>query len=188
MRAFLAVPCGQHLTEALSTVLDDWRGGPGGRLPLRWTRPVTWHLTLQFLGEWPDDRLATLQSALAAGEYGAPFTLLPGELGGFPHLGSPRVLFLHLEGEGRAARLASRVRATVSETWPTGPQDNRGFRSHLTLARTRSRLSRPELNLLQDLKLNDLPPIPVEGFSLISSELRPTGPRYTELAAFALRK
>ncbi len=188
MRVFLAVPCGEQLTAAVTTAMDDWRAGPAGRLPLRWTRPETWHLTLQFLGDWPADRLAKLKTALEATRGQPAFSLTPGRIGGFPDLKSPRVLFLHMDDDGEAVRLAGRVRAIVNETWREGPQDNRAFRGHLTLARARVRLSRSDVNLLQKLKLNDLPPVFVDGFNLVASELRREGPRYTTLAFFALRK
>jgi 2'-5' RNA ligase len=188
MRVFLAVPCGEQLTAAVTTALDGWRAGPGADLPVRWTRAQTWHLTLQFLGDWPADRLAVLKTALAQVSGQAPFTLTTAGLGGYPNLKSPRVLFLHMAAEGQAARLAGQVRAVVNETWSDGPQDNRPFRGHLTLARIKAELSRPDVNLLQDLKLGELPGVPVDGFSLMASELEPTGPRYTELAFYALRK
>ena len=188
MRLFVAVPCGEQLTAAVTTTLDGWRDGPVGDLPVRWTRPQTWHLTLQFLGEWPADRLAMLKTALAQAAGQAPFSLSAAGLGAFPHLNSPRVLILHMAAEGQATRLAGRVRAVVNETWPDGPQDNRPFRGHLTLARIKAKLSRSDINLLQDLKLGKLPAVPVSGFSLMVSDLEPTGPRYTELAFYALRK
>ena len=109
-------------------------------------------------------------------------------VGGFPHLKSPRVLFLHMEDDGQTAVLAAQVRAIVNESWPDGPQDNREFRSHLTLARIKTGLSDADVNLLQNMELKDLPPIRVEGFSLMCSELQPQGPRYTELAFYPLRK
>ncbi len=188
MRVFLAVPCGEQLTTALTTALDGWRAGPASRLAVRWTRPETWHLTLQFLGVWPADRLEVLKTALETVCGQPAFTLTPGGIGGFPDLKSPRVLFLHMDDDGQAARLAGRVRAIVNDTWREGPQDNRAFRGHLTLARIRGRLPRSDVNLLQELKLDSLPPVFVEGFSLVASELRREGPRYTTLAYFALRK
>ncbi len=188
MRVFLAVSCGEQLTAAVTTALDEWRTGPMGSLPVRWTRPETWHLTLQFLGDWPADRLEGLQTALEAARGQSVFSLTPGRVGGFPDLKSPRVLFLHMEDDGPAARLAGSVRTIVNNTWGQGPQDNRAFRAHLTLARIRMKLSRSDLNLLQELKLDGLPDVAVEGFSLVASELRREGPRYTTLAFYALRK
>jgi 2'-5' RNA ligase len=188
MRVFLAVSCGQRFAAEVTTALDDWRAGPAGRIPVRWTLPETWHLTLQFLGEWPEDRLAGLKTALEAVRGQSAFSLIPGRIGGFPDLKSPRVLFLHMADDGQVARLAGCVRAIVDKTWRQGPQDNRAFRAHLTLARVRSRLSRSDINLLQELKLDNLPDVAVDGFSLVASELLPEGSRYTELAFYRLRK
>lgn len=188
MRGFLAVPCGEQLTAALTTTLDEWRAGPGGGVAVRWTRPETWHLTLQFLGDWPADRIAALKTTLEAVSDQPGFPLKPGGLGGFPNLKSPRVLFLHMASGGQAALLAERVRAIVNSTWPRGPQDNKAFRSHLTLGRIRERLPLDDLKLLQDIKLGNLPAVDVKGFRLVASELRRAGPRYTTLASFALRK
>lgn len=188
MRVFLAVPCGERLTVALTTALDTWRTGPGGRVPLRWARPDSWHLTLQFLGDWPVDRLEKLKTGLESLGGQRSFSLTPGPVGGFPNLKSPRVLFLHMADDGQAARLAGAVRAVVGATWAQGPQDNRQFRGHLTLARVREQLRRDDVKLLQEMKLDSLPPVLVEGFRLVASDLRPQGPRYTILAEFALRK
>ncbi len=188
MRVFLAVHCGEQFTAALTTALDDWRTGPGGLVAVRWTRPETWHLTLQFLGDWPADRLGELKTTLEVVGSQPVFTLTPGPVGGFPNLKSPRVLFLHMADDGQAARLAGGARAVVNATWDQGPQDNRPFRCHLTLARIRERLGRFDINLLKELTLDGLPPVLVEGFSLVASELRKQGPRYTTLANFALRK
>ncbi len=188
MRVFLAVSCGERLNSEVTTALDAFRAGPAGGLAVRWTRPETWHLTLQFLGDWPADRLGELQTALEAVRIHPAFSLTPGRIGGFPDLKRPRVLFLHMDDGGQAARLAGSVRAIVNEMWREGPQDNRAFRAHLTLARIRARLSQSDINLLQELKLDDLSDVAVQGFSLVASELLPEGPRYTELAFYGLRK
>ena len=188
MRVFLAVSGGEPFHRALTTALDGWRAGGAGRLKVRWTRPETWHLTLQFLGDWPEDRLEGLKSALEEARDQAPFVLTPGRVGGFPDLKRPRVLFLHMDDDGQAAALAGRIRKSVGEFWPDGPQDTRPFQSHLTLARIRESLSRADVKLFQEMELGDLSPIMVEGFHLLASERRPAGPRYETLAFFPLRK
>lgn len=180
----MAVPAPEQLAAALTTALD----GPRHRLPVRWTRPETWHLTLQFLGEWPAERLQALAAALAAAPAAEAFALSCGGLGAFPHPRAPRVLFLHLEDDGRLARLAGDVRRIVAGIWPQGPQDVQPFRGHLTLARVSRKLDLEELNLLQEFELNGLPDFPVHRFALVRSDLTPQGPRYTDLAGFALRK
>jgi 2'-5' RNA ligase len=188
MRVFLAVSCGEQLKAALTPQLDAWRDGPLGRLDMRWVRPEAWHLTLQFLGDWPENRLKLLKTALEAAQDQPAFPLPVGMVGGFPNLKSPRVLFLHMEDDGQTGELTARVRGIVNESWRSGPQDNREFRCHLTLARIKTRLPGADVKMLQNLALKGLPPVLVEGFRLMRSELQPQGPRYTELAFYPLRK
>jgi len=188
MRLFLAVPCGEQLALALTTALDAWRHGPPGRLPVRWTHPDTWHLTLQFLGEWPPERLPGLIEALSAAQELPCFAVPCGRIGCFEDRADPRVLFLHMEDDGQAAQLAGRVREIVNAAWPEGPQDNRPFHGHLTVARARTRLSLSHLKAIRENDLGALPPLPVPGFSLLASIRGPRGSRYVEQAFFALRK
>jgi len=188
MRLFLAVACQEQWTRSVATALDALRSGPIGELPIRWTNPEVWHVTLQFLGNWPTDRLEGLQTALDAAREREPFGLIPAGLGGFPKLNRPRVLFLQLNDDGQAADLAGRVREIVRDCWSGGPQDTRPFRCHLTLGRIRERTPVEKFKLLQDMELRDLPPLAVEGFSLVASELRAEGPRHETLAYFPLRK
>jgi 2'-5' RNA ligase len=184
VRAFLAVHPGEGFRAALSRRVDPWRE----RVPVKWTRPETWHLTLQFLGEWPPDRLEALQDRLDALPRPAPWTLRPAGLGAFPDLRRPRVLFLQLVDDGRIADLAAAVREAVHGTWPDGPQDTKPMKPHLTLARVKAPLERSVVNSLGDMDLDGLPELPVAGFALVASELRPDGPRYRDLGFWGLRK
>ncbi|MCP4572369.1 MAG: RNA 2',3'-cyclic phosphodiesterase [bacterium] len=184
MRAFLAVHPGEEFRSALSTCLDPWRR----RIPIRWTRPDAWHLTLQFLGEWPDERLQALQERLDGVAGPAPWSLRPAGLDAFPNLRQPRVLFLQLEDDGRIARLASLVRGAVADAWPDGPQDTKPLRPHLTVARVKDPLEQSQVNGLKDIDLDGLPPLAVTGFALVGSRLQPDGPRYRDVAFWRLRK
>lgn len=184
MRLFLAVSAGERFVAELTPRLAAWRP----RLDVRWSRPETWHLTLQFLGEWPPERAERLIDALQQADFPPRFDLEPGRLDGFPDLRAPRVLFLQMDDDGSCARLAAAVRETVERIWPDGPQDRRSFRSHLTLARVRGRLASEQRNRLEKMDLGRFEAIPVEAFRLVRSDLRPEGPHYTELAVFPLRK
>jgi len=184
VRLFVAVNPGERFIAALTTALDDWRP----RLPLSWTAPDAWHLTLQFLAEWPENRLPGLVTALTPAADVERFLIEPGATATFGRRGDPRVLFLQMEGAGQAAQLAAGIRAAVAGCWPDGPQDNRPFRSHLTLARIRRPLGPDELKVLSAVTLETLPAMAVDGFSLMASTLGPKGASHAELAFFPLRK
>ena len=120
-------------------------------LPLRTTRPAGLHLTLVFLGETREERVPEIRAAMdAAAEAVPPFAIALGELGVFPNLRGPRVLWAGLSrGVSTLAllhtRLAERLgtRGLVTE--------ERAFRPHVTLARARGEWSRPRLSALREL-------------------------------------
>lgn len=183
-RAFVAVPCGEQLAAELSRRLD----AAATRVAVRWTAPRTWHLTLQFLGDWPAGRLEDLRSRLCELVMDRPPPLVPAGWGGFPDLRRPRVLFLQFGGSEPIADLARRVRTASEAAWPAGPQDTRPAHPHLTLARVREPLEAAQIKSILDIDLGGLPHLPVERFSLLASDLRPQGARHTELATYGLRK
>jgi len=183
MRLFVAVDPGEPFRASLSTGHDERRR----LLPVGWTDPALMHVTLLFLGEWPEEDLPALREALLDAAAGPQvFTAAPGALGGFPDLRRPRVLFLHLASGGRLEALATEVRAAVAARFPRTPLDAKPFRAHLTLARIRRPLAPDETAALASLPTPDAAPFAVRDFRLVRSVLTPRGPRYTDLAVFPL--
>ncbi|CAN5856074.1 RNA 2',3'-cyclic phosphodiesterase [soil metagenome] len=99
---------------------------------VRWTSRATWHVTLKFFGEVPEDRLGALKEAVARaleGERSAESRLT--DVGAFPAMSKARVLWVGIEDPaGSLARMAGRIgtEAGVGE-------DDRPLHPHLTLAR-----------------------------------------------------
>ena len=177
-----------NLPLPVITEVDTRLDGLRAALPSDWTRPQTWHLTLQFLGEWPLDRVNRLRDGLLPLTATEAFDLRCAGLGTFPVTGPPRVLFLHLQGQEAAAALAADVRAAVQRVWPDGPQDIKPFQGHLTVARFKIRPRPDARDLLRTADLGPLPQWTVQGFSLMSSRLDPGGALHAEQAYFPLRK
>lgn len=183
MRLFLAVHPPPRFVSELTTRLDPWRAD----LDVAWTRPENWHTTLQFLGAWPAAAATELQTALRALDQ-TEFPVGPGAVDAFPNRRRPRVLILHMAGDGKLAQLASACREIVHAVWPDGPQDCRGFRGHLTLARLRGPVETEVQNKLLDMDLGRFESFPVSGFRLMASELQRQGSRHREVAFYPLRK
>jgi 2'-5' RNA ligase len=186
VRLFIAVDCGERFRRLLSTQLDAWRA----QVNIAWSRPQNWHVTLDFLGEVPPARVPDLRTALLEESPAhAAFSVLPGQLGAFPDLRAPRVLFLHMDSGGALERLAAGVRRRVDAVLPAGEQDRRKpFRAHLTVARIKRPLKASQTRMLGEIALAPWEPLPVRDFRLVESELRPDGPRYTDLAVFPLAR
>lgn len=153
-------------------------------LPVRWLPASSYHLTLRFLGEQPDAKLSDIRGALEAAASGEPpFRVSSTGVGATPSLAHPRVLWLELAHEPSLTRIHGRLSEALAE-YGFRPEE-RAFRPHLTLGRTR-RGRHPgafaELpNVVSRLELVDAP-IPIGSIDLMQSELLPTGARYRVLA------
>ncbi len=136
MRLFVALSPPEKALEELEAVVAPLRAaGPD----LRWTSPKSWHVTLAFLGEVDDavlDRL-TVRIGRAAGRH-AGLVLSAGGAGAFPTAPRARVLWSRLLGDQEALRaIAASVGAGARRAGAPPPDEQRRFRPHITLARSR---------------------------------------------------
>jgi 2'-5' RNA ligase len=106
---------------------------------VRWNAPDQWHLTLVFLGEVPEDRLPAVVAAGTRTLHEAAAARL--QLRGGGRFGD-RVLWVGLRDDGALRGLADALRAELRTDG--FPVDDKPFRPHLTLARSRSG-RRPDL-------------------------------------------
>lgn len=130
MRLFVAIwPPPDAVAELLAAVDGLRAENP----QLHWTAQEQWHLTLAFLGEVADERRPQLDERLArAATRYPPLTL---RLAGGGRYGT-RVLFTSIDGDRASlTRLAASVSAAARRV--RIPVDDRPYRPHLTLARSR---------------------------------------------------
>ncbi len=158
--------------------------------PIRWVRPDTIHLTLRFLGETTMARLDSIrQEAEASARSWAPFDLHLAGLGCFPDLRRPRIVWVAAGDE--SGSLQAIVRDLEQLARRAGfPPEERAFSAHLTIGRVKDRLSpdgsRRFASYLEDSSGMEFGSVRVEAVDLMRSELKPTGPVYSLIAALAL--
>lgn len=164
MRLFVAAQPPDDVLDALVEVVDDLRHRPAAE-SLRWVTREQLHVTLRFLGEVP--AAAPVLDALAA-------TRLPAAEAaatpGVTRLGR-QVLCVPVAGLDTLAAAVAHI----------GPDEDRPFRGHLTLARARGRrgaVARSLAGTPVDLHWS------VPDVALVRSHLGPDGPRYETLATF----
>jgi RNA 2',3'-cyclic 3'-phosphodiesterase len=181
MSLFVAVRPSEDAVRHLDAAVAPLRSAP--RDGLRWTAPESWHLTVCFLGSVAEDRRPDLEARLVrAASRHRPLSL---QLAGGGHFGS-RVLFAKVLGDvTEASRLAASVTAAARRAHV--PVDERPYRPHLTLARSRG--TTPLRPLAERLHSYAGPPWVVEGILLMES--RPTGvagraPAYSVVDRFML--
>ncbi|EHQ62363.1 2'-5' RNA ligase [Paenibacillus dendritiformis C454] len=132
MRLFIGVPLG----ESASAVLDNWAKQAQRQWAFsRWVHPADYHITLQFLGDTPESKLAPLLEDLnRTAARSAPFRLALGGRGTFGLPSSPRVLWAAVDGA--IDRLHELHHQVLKTTAPLGfMPEARPYRPHITLAR-----------------------------------------------------
>lgn len=104
--------------------------------PVRWVRGDALHVTVKFFGEVVTDQVDAVREALRAATRNTPvLPFAPGELGAFPSLRRPRVLWAGYESEAALELLAHRVEQRADALG--FPVEGRPFRPHVTLGRVR---------------------------------------------------
>ena len=186
MRLFTAVELPQDVRDHLAALVRRLRSAGGNGIKL--VDPDNLHVTLKFVGEVADDRVAELTEAMAgivpAGVIG-PLVADRAEL--LPPRGPVRVIATGLGGdEGAVRRLFKSVEDRCADLG--FPAERRAYRPHVTLARARAMLPGSSRQHIADVLTAGLPgpPFTVTHFTLFRSDLKPTGPEYTALARFPL--
>lgn len=188
IRAFIAIDLPPDVREVLGAITRDLQS----RIPqgVRWVRPEGIHLTLRFLGDINPESVESISQAMSrtAGASSA-FGLSLGELGAFPSLSAPRVVWMGLEGSlDRLLALQRELEDGLEELGYA--RESRPFSPHLTLGRIRDGITgglrRQIGEIVAGAPVAAGTGLPVKEVSLIRSILGPSGGSYTRLSSAAL--
>ena len=182
MRLFTGLELPGEVVASLEELTERLR--PTARI--QWSPPANLHVTTKFIGEWPDERLEELKSALVRLPSRPAIPVHIHKVGFFPNPHSPRVFWCGIEAPGLDSLAADTDRATAVLGVAV---EKRAFSGHLTLARIKEKVN---LQALRE-KIASLPSLEfgqfdVAGFFLYRSQLRPGGSVYTKLAEYPLWK
>lgn len=188
MRAFIAFELPQALRselEALSASLQRALAG----VPLSWVPPGNIHLTLKFLGEIQPSQTAALGAALhALASQHTAMDVRLGELGAFPSLQRPHVLWVGLQAPATLHQIAGQLEQAMQSLGFV--PETRPFTPHLTLARTRREAAPGQLAGVQAALAAQAVPvlsISLGELVLFESQLKAGGAVYNPLVRISLR-
>ncbi len=190
VRAFVAIELPSSVKSALSQLQDNLKRSE--HASVKWVNTGSIHLTLKFLGNIATETIPELTKVLSEAARGiTPFHLELGEMGVFPNLRAPRVVWVGLRGE--IATLSVLQENIESALIPLGfPPESRAFSPHLTLGRVREKASPGERRSLGQAvassKVASMEPFPVDSLSLMRSTLTREGAVYTRLYSVALHE
>lgn len=189
VRSFVAIDLSEPARLALAALQRDLQVAAPPRT-IRWTAPASIHLTLQFLGDVPLDRIPPITAGLRSVCNGIrPFAFDVAGLGVFPDRRRPRIVWVGVhEASGALAALQRRVGEVLV---PLGfPLEARAFSPHLTVGRAARDASPRDLAALgEQIAQSDvgfIERIAVDHVTLMRSDLRPGGPVYTAQAGLVL--
>jgi 2'-5' RNA ligase len=190
MRLFVAIDLDAAIRQRIVRFVE----GVSGFAPeVRWMKPEALHLTLKFIGEFPEPKFEELKAALA-GVKSSPFEISFSGTGFFPTAKAARVFWIGGHADERLLKLAAAVDEAVAKLGVES--EARAYSPHLTLARAgsgrpaRGKEDTPN-NRFQKLRerLEKMPPLEfgtmtAREFYLYQSKLSPRGSEYTKLERF----
>jgi len=195
---FRAVPLPDDVVALVDAVTkrlehEEW--------PVRWTASGNAHVTLHFLGGVEPERTQLLRLGLpAVVARHDRFDLRTADLGVFPNMKRPRIIWLGLYGPAHRLHTLRADLGALLETFEI-ELDDKEFHPHITLGRVRD---------ARKSRIRDLPAtirarieqaaatgevthkspmaVPVNEVLLVQSRLEPDGPRYEVVERYPLRQ
>jgi 2'-5' RNA ligase len=180
MRLFVALEIPSGVRENLAALLKSLRKVSP---QTRWVRPENLHVTLKFIGEVAETKLAVIRTALAQVRSDRSVTVDFRGLGFFPSEKHPRVFWAGIEASENLKTLAADIEMATEKL---GVQrEQRPFSPHLTLARfAPPRLPEKLAAAIQENATHDFGSLKANQFHLIESKLKPSGAEYTTVESF----
>ncbi len=183
IRCFVAIELPDKVQHLLTGVQGSLREEIVGA---SWTRKGNFHLTLKFIGEVEDEKIAQIDSVLQRTLLSyKPFLIEVGGIGVFPSLDRPRVLWIGLkDGKADVSRLAGAINRGFVKI---GIRNESRFHPHLTLARLRRPVNlESKIEFFKKFDKVIGTELTVNQIALIKSELQRSGAVYTSLKHYKL--
>jgi len=188
MRVFIAIDIGEEIRAALRDLQQQLQSKVDiKKSDVKWVNPENIHLTLKFLGEIKDEKVAEVCNITedVAGRH-KNFELDVESVGCFGGR-SVRVVWV---GVGRGCDNLLELQKDLDEQLASAgwPQEARKFTGHLTLCRVRNPKAGVQLaqasEAYGDFRLGTMS---ADSVTVYQSQLRPTGPIYTVLGDYKLQ-
>src|SRR4030043_96643 len=135
MRTFIAIELPPEIRDSLSRLQEELKAT---QADVKWVEPQNIHLTLKFLGEVEEKKIAKITEIMedTAGKINK-FPARLTSLGAFPKIDFPRVIWVGLDTADKEIRqIAKELEEKIAKIGI--PKENRAFSSHITIGRLRS--------------------------------------------------
>jgi len=184
IRTFIAIKLPDHVIRRLSEIQQDLKKHG---LRIKWSRPENIHLTLKFLGDiYPDDVGPVCRVVDASVKGFTSISLCAVGVGFFPGIRRPRILWTGISGQ---TDLLEKLHKAIDSglSFLGFAKDGRRFTGHLTLGRFKGRPdSEPLIDIMKTYADTVSDEFSVDAVSVYKSDLKPSGPIYTNLSSIRL--
>jgi 2'-5' RNA ligase len=177
MRLFVALDLPWPVRQRLASLAVS--GIPGAK----WVPPENYHMTLRFIGEAPRHLAEEIDHALAALK-ARGFALTLKGVGTFAKGGRPTTLWVGAERNPQLDHLRGKIETALQRVG-LDPERKR-FNPHVTLARLDNPAEAKLAAFVQAHNLFRSKPVPMEHFTLFSSQLGKEQAIYTAEVEYAL--
>lgn len=179
MRLFTGIDLSEEIRERLERLLMHLR--PTAHL--KWSPVYNLHMTLNFIGEWPEAKLPQLEAALRSLPPRPDIQAEIKGLGWYPNAHHPRVFWVGVQAGDHLATLVHDIETVLA---PLGiAKEDRGFSAHLTLARIKDPVPLQALRgAIAQMETLEFGSFLADRFHLYRSQPGAAGSIYTKLADF----
>jgi RNA 2',3'-cyclic 3'-phosphodiesterase len=179
IRTFIAVEIDDAVRRKAVETIEKLRGC---RADVKWVEPQNLHVTLQFLGDMAEERIPLIVDAVQKGTAEVKkFELEIEGVGAFPNIVRPRTIWIGAKNGATSMRfLHDRVAESLFAL--EIDDEDREFKSHLTIGRVRS--NKNIAAIAEELKkhaASRFGRVLVDRAVVYSSRLSPAGPVYNRL-------
>lgn len=182
MRLFTGIDLPEDVRERLERLLMHLR--PCAHL--KWSPVYNLHITLKFIGEWPEEKLPQLEAALRSIPKRPAIPIEVKGLGWFPNPRSPRVFWVAVHGGGALETLAGDTDRALE---PLGiAKESSAFTAHLSLARIKEPTPLDALRgAIAKLEPAEFGAFTADRFHLYRSQPGSAGSIYTKLSEYCFQ-
>jgi 2'-5' RNA ligase len=184
IRVFIAIEIDSEIKNKLSEYLSKLKRTGAD---VKWVASENIHLSLKFIGYIEKETLINLNKIINDAVSGiGPFSISIGNIGAFPSLEKPRVVFVCVQEQGNnLLKIYEKLDKGVEQLGIK--RESKKYVGHITLGRVKSQKNISKLkNILNSGTECYFGREKVTSLSLIQSRLTPTGPLYTRLNNFIL--
>ena len=173
MRVFIAVEISnKEILEKIQTFQKNVK------INAKPTRVDQIHFTLQFLGEIDDTKCEQVRDLLNKISF-SQFDVSLKNVGGFPNLKNPRVIWIGIEKDG-AKKLTDLANEIGTKLTTIGFEKDKKFKPHLTVFRVKKRIENIS-SIMSDFETMKFGTESISKIKLKKSVLSPKGPEYSDL-------